>query len=170
MKSILTRPPAPVLPVEGLLRKDHFQVSYVTNDLERACRLFSTRYGVSRFEQIRGEMPAGGTIAAAFAWVGGTLYEIIEAHGPETAFYNDRLPPGEFGIRFHHLGFLIHDRSAWNSLERELEEQGWRIAAKLGNNGLMEAVYVDAPELGHYVEYIYPEPAGIEFLERIPVN
>lgn len=170
MAGLLTRPPAPVSPGAGLLRKDHFQVSYVTNDLTRACEVFATRYGIDKFDFIRGPMPAGGKIAVAFVWVGGTLYEIIEAEGPQTEFYNDRLPAGEFAIRFHHLGFLIHDRESWRALEREFAGQGWRIVAQTANNGFMDAYYVEAPELGHYLEYIYPEPAGLEFLKRIPAN
>jgi Glyoxalase/Bleomycin resistance protein/Dioxygenase superfamily len=170
MTGLLTRPEAPVSPGAGLLRKDHFQVSYVTNDLERACEVFAQRYGITSFEYLRGPMPAGGRIAVAFAWVGGTLYEIIEAEGPRTEFYNDCLPSGEFAIRFHHLGFLIHDRESWRALEREFEEQGWRIVSKTAGNGFMDAYYVEAPELGHYLEYIYPEQPGLEFFRRIPVN
>lgn len=170
MTGILPRPPAPVSPGEGLLRKDHFQVSYVTNDLERACEVFAQRYGIDQFDYLRGPRPEGGRIAVALAWVGGTMYEIIEAEGPGTEFYNDSLPAGEFAIRFHHLGFLMHDRESWRALEREFGQKGWRIVATTLGSGFMDAYYVEAPELGHYLEYIYPEPPGLDFFLKVPVN
>ncbi len=36
--------------------------------------------------------------------------------------------------------------------------------------GFMRCCYVEAPELGHYLEYILPEAAGIEFFESVPNN
>lgn len=82
----LNRPDARTTHYAGLLRKDQFQVAYVTNDLERACELFSQRYGIGEYDYIRGDMPEGGRIAVALAWSGVTNYEIIEAHGDEAAF------------------------------------------------------------------------------------
>jgi len=166
----LERPDALIAHRAGLLRKDQFQMAYVTNDLERACEVFGQRYGISEYDYIRGDMPQGGHIAVALAWAGVTNYEIIEAHGDEAAFYNERLPDAGFAIRFHHLGFLVHDREAWSALEREFEDGGWPIVSKSEGNGLMDAFYVEAPELGHYLEYIYPLDAGIDFLKRVPRN
>ena len=168
MAGLFERPEAPTSPGKGLMRKDQFQVAYVTNDLDRACEIFGQRYGIREYGYIRGDMPQGGKIAVALAWVGNTCYEIIEAEGPETGFYNSRLPSGEFAIRFHHLGFLIHDRDSWQRLEKEFEAEGWPIAYKTLNNGFMDAYYVEAPELGHYLEYIYPEQAGVDFFRSLP--
>lgn len=170
MTGLLNRPDAQTAYHTGLLRKDQFQVAYVTNDLERACGLFSQRYGIGEYDYIRGDMPEGARIAVALAWSGVTNYEIIEAHGDEAAFYNKRLPADDFAIRFHHLGFLVHDRQAWRALEQELEKGGWPIVSRVEGNGLMDAYYVEAPELGHYLEYIYPLEAGLEFLMKLPEN
>ena len=51
-------------------------------------------------------------------------------------------------------------------------------AARLGvalisgnvNPGFLKSCFVEAPELGHYLEYIYPEAAGIEFFQNVPAN
>jgi hypothetical protein len=170
MAGLLGRPEALVSPGKGLLSKDHFQVSYVTNDMERACEMLERRYGISKYAHMGGDMPQGGRIDLAFAWAGGTLYEIIQARGPQTEFYNDRLPNEEFAIRMHHLGFLIHDRASWKQLEQELKEGGWPIVFESLGTGFMDAYYVEAPELGHYLEYIYPEQPGVDFFKSIPLN
>jgi hypothetical protein len=167
---LLDRPQAPAEFLPGLLRKEQFQIAYVTNDLDRACETFGQRYGIGKYDYIHGEMPRGGKIDVALAWFGGTCYEIVQARGPEAAFYNAHLPTGEFAIRFHHLGFLIHERTAWEALEREFRDGGWTIAFETSGNGFMDAYYVEAPELGHYLEYMYPLPAGLDFLKAVPVN
>ena len=154
---LVNRPPIEVAHRQGLLRKDQFQVSYVTNDLERAKSTFAERYGIREFASLGGPMPDGGTISVAFAWSGGTLYEIIQAGGPKTEFYNRDLPSDRFAIRFHHLGFLVHDKAAWEQLEREIKQGKWTVAYTSLNSGFMDAYYVEAPELGHYLEFIYPQ-------------
>ena len=170
MVGLVNRPPIEVAHRDGLLRKDQFQVSYVTNDLERAKSIFAERYGIREFAKLGGPMPDGGTISVAFAWSGGTLYEIIQAEGPKTEFYNRDLPSDRFAIRFHHLGFLVHDKAAWEQLEREIREGKWTVAYKSLNSGFMDAYYVEAPEFGHYLEFIYPQKSGVEFFEAVPAN
>jgi hypothetical protein len=170
MAGLVNRPPIELAHRHGLLRKDHFQVSYVTNDIERAKNTFAERYGISKFASLGGPMPDGGSIAVAFAWVGGTLYEIIQASGPKTEFYNRDLPTDRFAIRFHHLGFLVHDQAAWRQLEREIKEGKWTVAYTSLNSGFMDAYYVEAPELGHYLEFIYPQQAGVAFFESVPAS
>lgn len=167
---VLQRPLPAVAPGDGLLRKDQFQVAYVTNDLDRACTTMSERYGLGDYAFIEGKMASGGDIRVAFAWVGPTMYEIIDARGHGTQFYNERLPKDAFAIQFHHLGFLIHDRETWQALEREFKEGGWSIAFETFNDGFMDAYYVEAPELGHYLEYIYAYEAGLRFFHSVPVS
>lgn len=170
MVGLVNRPATEVAHRDGLLRKDQFQVSYVTNDMERAKRTFADRYGIRKFARLGGPMPDGGTISVALAWFGGTMYEIIQAEGPKTEFYNRDLPSDRFAIRFHHLGFLVHDKAAWKQLEREIEEGKWTVAYTSLNGGFMDAYYVEAPELGHYLEFIYPQKSGVEFFEAVPAN
>ena len=170
MPAIINRPPPALCPGPGLLLKDQFQIAYVTNDMERARALMASRYGIREFCLLEGPMPSGGLMKVAFAWVGSTLYELIDATGPATDFYTRCLPSGDFAIRFHHLGFLVHDRDHWLALERELEDGDWPIVYRSLSGSFMDAYYVDAPELGHYLEYIYPYADGAAFLAAVPHN
>jgi len=128
------------------------------------------RYGISDFRFIEGEMPSGGHIRVAFAWAGGQVLEIISATGSGSAFYNEMLPPGEFAIRFHHLGFVVHDEAGWLDLEGDIQAGGWEVAHKTLTGNFIDAYYIKAPELGHYLEYVRPLSAGVEFYAAVPAN
>ena len=93
----------------------------------------------------------------------------ITASGPGSAIYVSRLPTASFAIRHHHLGFLIHDEAQWDALESNAarSEDG---APEKQQPGFLQNCFVDAPELGHYLEYIFPEQAGIDFFESVPGN
>ncbi|WP_156135378.1 hypothetical protein [Novosphingobium malaysiense] len=142
----------------------------MTNDLDRALDVFRGRYGVKAFSFIEGPSPEGGHIKVAFAWAGGQILEIICASGPGFDFYNDMLPDGEFAIRFHHLGFLIEDEAGWKQLERELADGAWPIAYSTLTGEFIDAYYIEAPELGHYLEYVRPFQAGEAFYSAVPVS
>jgi hypothetical protein len=168
MNEFLRSPAAILSPGDGLLRNDHFQMAYVTNDIERACAIFSKRYGIREFRRLEGELPQGGHIRIELAWAGGMMFELIQTQGLGTDFYNGRLPAEGFAIRHHHLGYFVHSQSAWDDLEREISQGGWTVAWQTNAEGFMRVCYVDAWELGHYLEYIFPEPAGIAFFESVP--
>lgn len=163
----LRKPPAPGA---GLLGREHAHSAWVTNDLDRAVAVFASRYGVGEFGFIEGSMPKGGTIRVAFAWAGGQVLEIIAASGPGSEFYNEMLPQDEFAIRFHHLGFIIHDEAGWRELEAELRAGDWLIAHETLTGTFIDAYYIKAPELGHYLEYVRPFQLGIDFYASVPVN
>jgi hypothetical protein len=154
----------------SLLGREHAHSAWVTNDLDRAVEIFSRRYGVSEFRFLEGPMPTGGYIKVAFAWAGGQVLEIIEGSGPGTEFYNGILPDDAFAIRFHHLGFIVHDEAGWEALEADLKAGGWPIAHETLTGDFIDAYYVEAPELGHYLEYVRPLAAGIEFYAAVPAN
>jgi Glyoxalase/Bleomycin resistance protein/Dioxygenase superfamily len=154
----------------GMLCKQHSHSAWVTNDLEKALEVFSKRYGVGEYSFIEGPSPGGGHIKVAFAWAGGQVLEIICANGPGFEFYNEMLPAGEFAIRFHHLGFLIEDEAGWNQLQGELQEGQWPIAYSTLTGDFIDAYYIKAPELGHYLEYVRPFPAGSKFYDSVPVS
>jgi hypothetical protein len=168
MTGLVKRPPVVLSPGQGLLRNDQFQMSYVTNDLARAREIFSQRYGLGEYLNFDAETPAGGLLKLALSWAGGTMYELVQAEGPATEFYTSRLPAGEFAIRHHHLGFFVESRSAWDALESEVEQGGWTVAFKNVLPGFLSALYIDAPEMGHYLEYIYPEADGVRLFESVP--
>jgi len=170
MRTLMKRPAAISDPAAGVLRNDHFQVSYATNDIERARSVFSDRYGIHEFGKLEGQMPAGGHIHVEVAWVGNTFYELVTASGPGSAVFMDRLPKEEFALRFHHLGFMIYDEAAWNALQQLIEDDGWTVLSENNTEGFLRHCFVDAPELGHYPEFIFPEPAGLAFFESVPAN
>lgn len=154
----------------SLLGREHAHSAWVTNDLDRAVEIFSRRYGISEFSFIGGQMPKGGHIKVAFAWAGGQVLEIICATGEGTEFYNEVLPQHEFAIRFHHLGFIVHDEAGWKALEADLRAGDWPIVHQTLTGTFIDAYYIKAPELGHYLEYVRPLTAGIDFYAAVPAN
>jgi hypothetical protein len=81
----------------------------------------------------------------------------------------DRLPQGDgFALKHHHLGYLIHDQQQWDALLAEIERGGWTMPYRNDNPGFLQACFVDVPQLGHYLEYIFPEEAGLAFFEGVP--
>ena len=166
----VARPPASFNPGEGLFRSEHFQVAYVTNDLPRAVELFRDRYRISEFLHIESELPAGGWLRVELAWVGGMMIELQQSDGPGSELFNSRLPQDGFAIQMHHLGYLIHDQAQWDALLAEVERSGRTLAFRNAIPGLLTWCFVEAPELGHYLEYIFPEPEGAAFLQSIPAS
>lgn len=164
----MKRPELHLDPAVGLLCTEHFQVAYATNDMERACDFFRQRLGVREFRRLEGTMPSGGHIHVELAWVGNTMYELMCAEGPGSELYMSKLPADDFAIRHHHLGFLIHSDEQWQKLLTTVERDGWTLLSKSHTPGFMRSCFVDVPELGHYFEYLFPEPAGLEFFEDVP--
>lgn len=160
----------PVPSASGLLCKAFSHSAWVTNDLERAMEVFQRRYGIAAFSFIEGPSPEGGHIKVAFAWAGGQVLELIHATGPGFDFYNELLPADEFAIRFHHLGFVIEDEAGWKQLEDELREGQWEIAYSTLSGNFIDAYYVRAPELGHFLEYVRPFAAGNAFYAAVPAS
>jgi hypothetical protein len=35
-------------------------------------------------------------------------------------------------------------------------------------DGYMRALYLEAPELGHYLEYICPDAGGVDYFNSVP--
>ena len=170
MSNLLKRPVAVFDPAKGLLHNEHFQVAYVTNDLDRTCEIFQQRFGIAEFGGLEGEMPSGGYIKIKLAWVGSTMYELIFCEGPGTDMYNSRLPANDFGLHFHHLGFLVHNEACWEALHRVIAQGGWEIQQTNNAEGFMNHTYIYVPEVGHHFEYIFPEQAGIDFFESMPAS
>jgi len=169
-KNTLTRPETRFAPGAGLFRHDHFQIAYNTNDMDKAVALFSERYGIKEFRQLAGPTPAGGKVRMEIGWAGGVMYELIWGEGPGTEVFQLRLPKGEFAIRPHHLGYYVPTEDAWNEVIAEVERTGRKIVHKTHVPGFLQAIIVDQPELGHFLEYIFPEAGGLQFFETAPNN
>ncbi|EQB00433.1 hypothetical protein L288_18320 [Sphingobium quisquiliarum P25] len=168
MFTAIYRSARPLAP--GLLCKQHSHSAWVTNDMGQAIEIFSKRYGVSNYQFIDYANLQGGSIRVAFAWAGGQVIEIISAKGPGYEFYNEELPEDRFAIRFHHLGFLIEDDAGWKQLVQELKDADWPIVSSAVTGDFIDAIYIHAPELDHYLEYVRPFEAGIKFYNSVPDN
>jgi hypothetical protein len=166
----LTRPAPMFAPGRGLLRSDHFEIAYATNDLPRAKAIFAERYGITRFTPLEGPLPQGGHIQIELAWAGGVMYELLTASGPGSEVYVEKLPAHGFAIQHHHFGYLVHDADEWQALEQEIERAGWTLRVNANIEGFMRQIFVEAPELGHLLEYLWPEPAGLAFFDSVPSN
>ena len=71
--------PIPIIdPSRGLLNAAHFQMAYVTNDLDRACDLFSRQLGVRAFTRLEGPNGKGGHVRTELAWIGGIMLELVQ--------------------------------------------------------------------------------------------
>ncbi|MBW8784835.1 MAG: VOC family protein [Novosphingobium sp.] len=161
--------PAPIYdPGKGLLHNDHFQVAYVTDDLERAVAVFRERFGVGSFRESDAELESGATIRLRVAWIGAMAYEIICATGPGMELYTEWLPENGSVLRHHHFGFLVADEPSWAALEREIARAGVRVRKRSDTPGFGRTVYVEVPELGHCLEYIMPGPGLLERLNATP--
>ena len=160
----------PLKPGPGVLCKEQSHLAYVTNDLDQALAILTARYGLAEFSFLEGAMPSGGQIRVAFAWAGGQIYEVICASGPGAGFYNALLPEDEFAIRFHHLGFVVYDAAGWAQLEQEIAAGQWQVVHSTLTGDFIDAHYIAAPELGHYLEYVRPFQAGLEFYAKVPEN
>lgn len=168
---LLNRPGSAFGASAGLLRAEHFQMAWATNDLEQARDLLSNRLGIRAFTPIGGPNPMGGETHVLLAWVGTIMYELITASGPGSEIIMSRLPQGGvFAIKHHHLGYLIADPAEWDALEAEAARAGWAMPHKSVNPGFMTSCFIDVPELGHYLEYIMPEPAGVDFFNSVARN
>ena len=170
-KPLLQRPGSGFDPANGLLRAEHFQMAWATNDLEQAKALLAERLGIKAFTPIGGPTPAGGQISVELAWVGTMMYELITATGPGSDLIMGHLPRGEgFAMKHHHLGYLVASPEQWQALEAETTRSGWAMVHKSVNPGFMTSCFIDVPELGHYLEYIMPEPAGVDFFQNVARN
>lgn len=168
MPYLLDRPAADFDAGSGLMVLEHFQMAYVTNDMDRALDLFRRNLGVREFTRLGGPMPSGGTMHAEFAWVGTLMIEVIEATGPGSALYMDRLPrDGSFAVAQHHLGYLVHSQAQWDAVLANAAANGFEVVFR-GDNPLVEFCFVQVPGLSHYLEYLFAKPMGLDFFNAVP--
>lgn len=168
MPTTVTRPPAAAAPA-GSLGFELFQTAYVVRDLDAAIDLFKANYGMGEFTRLPiPAMDGGASIRVALAWNAGHQIELIEAKGPGLELYTDWMIDGR-DIRHHHFGYFIHSDEEWAALEAKLKAEG-KPHVFAGDGGICQFIYVDAPELGHYLEYVYLNAEGKTLFANVAVN
>lgn len=152
----------------GVLRTEHFQVAYVTNDADAAVDLFTRQLGVREFAKLEGDNPVGGRVRAEFAWVGTVMYEIIETTGPGNDIFTRLAPPaGKLQLVHHHLGFLIPSDDQFDQVLADARGRGWNVPVE-DQNPFVRVCFLEVPGLPHYLEYLRPSEAGRIFFDSVP--
>ena len=152
------------------------QTAYVTSDMDRACAMLGSRFGVSQFLRIaRAEVTSDAgeemVLALAHAWVGDVWLEIIQPLDGAVSIYRDFLPDEGFAMRFHHIGIRVHDLAARDRIMAEISDAGLRITFSITRGPPSEVFYVDTvAELGHYTEYLYFPDLAQSTMVRMPHN
>jgi len=165
MPSIVPRPTTMKKPA-GSLDFELFQTAYVTNDLIKAKQKFAECHGVHNWTTF--EPWPGVTIG--MAWLHGHQIELVHAVGSGHELYTQWIPESsDFVIRLHHFGYFIQNDDEWSEMKQLVEKENRPIIFS-GDGGICQFAYVDAPELGHYLEYVYPNEEGIAFFTSIAVN
>jgi len=144
-----------------------FQIAYVTNNLDKAKLDFSKQYGIHSFYTMKVlQFDENTTTNIATAYIGDTMIEIIEPTGTGEDIYSSMLPTTtEYAIRHHHFGHLFTNADDWQQQQNNLATLEKSIVYRGGLEGIVEAIYTDERgTLGHYLEYIYCTPAGLDFL------
>lgn len=155
----------PATKAKGSLGFDQFQTAYVTNDFDRAIQVFRDRYGMDKWTV----MEPGSGMKIGIAWTGGQQIELIDASDTVLSIYNDWLTGKGFQIRHHHFGYYVYSKEEWDRVEQVLANEG-REAVFEGDGGIVQFKYVFAQELGHYLEYIFPNENGKAFFEAAASN
>jgi hypothetical protein len=166
----LSKPAPKFGPGAGLVRHDLFQICHATNDMARGRAIFAEQFGVREFSKIEGPTPEGGHVHMEIGWAAGVMYELICGTGPGMEVFRTGLPETGFAMRFHHLGYFVPSAEAWDAIHQEIARSGRKIAKETDIPGFLKAIVVEAPELGHYLEYILPEEGGVAFFDNAPNN
>lgn len=170
MTRALRRPDAAAGTGPGLVRHDHFQIAWNTTDMDRAMAVFERRHGVREWRRLEGPLPQGGKVRMEIGWAGGVMYELLCAEGPGAEVFRAGLPDQGFAMRPHHLGYYVPTAEAWDAVLREVEQAGLKVLHATSVPGFLQAIIVEEPDLGLFLEYIFPDEAGIQFFETSPSN
>jgi hypothetical protein len=149
-----------------------FQTAYVAADIDAAVALAARRFGVAEMQVNRDVAIETGRGAAlchfALAFVGPVQIELIAPAGGTDEVYRDMLPP-DGGLRLHHIGCLVGSDAEWDALLADAAASGVAMPVRGDFGGLMRYVYLDRrAEVGHFVEYMRPGPAGQSLFEAVP--
>lgn len=157
-----------------------FQICWVTNDLDKAVEHFKKRYDVERFlvrdnislleVRYRGAVVDAGNARCAWANAGDLNLELIQ---PESGFtldlYGPKVRGPDFKMALHHVGARFdEDLDGYEAAVQAMELKGYSVVVDSGIEGISRFSYFDMEqELGHYLEILYLNSAGVNFLNQI---
>ncbi len=170
MTQSLIRPVTIFDPAKGLLHNDHFQLGYVTNDIDQAVAMFAKRFGITDYRCNDSDLPGDGRVCTRTVWVGAMMYEIAMGYGPGMECFSDFAPQGgEFVLRFHHFGYLVPDEAAWAVLDDQIVRSGLNVRKPSDIAGYVKTCFVEVPELDHMLEYILPREGLLARMNETPI-
>ena len=155
--------------------KNTFQVAWITNDVERAARVFKEEQGIDlavipgfSLEVFGGEPLV---IDVALGYVGDLQFEVIEPVSGPTNLYTRHLPAsGEYVLKYHHLCNRIDSVAEYEELLASYRNRGVTIEVdgSFGDSG--RYFYADTRDsLGVYQEYAHLD-SNTDFLDSLPRN
>jgi hypothetical protein len=157
------------------LFRNVMQLAYVTDDFEAACDFFEQTMGtVSCLKQygsslggvvvVDGETAEEWLIDVALVNAGATNIELIRPISGSVDMYRSGIRPGA-PATFHHIGFRIDDFDEATAI---LAATGKKWSQYGEMQGALRFGYVDmTAELGHYVEFMDLQPAGVKLFARL---
>ena len=154
-----------------VLFRNHFQMGYVVQDIDRAISIMKDKFGVARWE-VR-HLPRGAAPAKAlgFAYVQHVMVELVQVWPGEETIYHDWIPAEDGAARLHHLGYMIESNEDWCDTVAQFEAAGVPTALAGSSGNLIDYHYADTvQQLGHYCELIRLRPAGRKFWSNVPRN
>lgn len=148
-----------------MIGHEHFQIAYVTRNLQKAVDRFIGAGLVENFMQLdmtfQATTRSGSGMAhlkMALGFGSKVMYELIEPVSGPVDLYTDALPDSEDDVQFHHIAYLVDE---WEPLRSKLAAEGAPIALEGGDEN-RRFLYVDTrPLLGHYLEYVWMPPEGL---------
>lgn len=155
--------------------KNTFQVAWITNDVERAARVFKEEQGVDLavFRGFSLDVFDGDplVIDVALGYVADVQFEIIEPVSGPTDLYTRHLPAsGEYVLKFHHLCNRFDTVDEYENALAADRERGVAIEVdgSFGESGRF--AYADTRDtLGVYQEYVVLD-SDMSFLDSLPRN
>jgi len=145
----------------------HSQIAYVTNDLQRAMKIWDECHGVGSFYVFSNDMPGVECsppfrMTVALANVGGVEIELIEPVADQAPLHAEGLPQnGGFAMRFHHVAMRIRgELQDFEAHMASLDKTAHPVVWTGGMGEVMRYAYTDErATLGHYVEHVWFDDA-----------
>lgn len=160
----------------AIVGKQFDQVAFVVADLEVAQAQFGRLYGIETWNVWRnladGQVgkfyrgrPGDYQFSCAYAFVGDVMVELCQ-HDGGRSLYKDWLDSR--GPGFHHLGFRLDTRAAFDEAAAALEESGAPAAmgGEIEGAGIW-AYYDTVEQLGCYTEIYWSAPSVLEVFDKM---